>query len=288
MRNKTVQRFVAAVGVPLALTAITACSQAEYEKPISTTIPNIERTLSDEVLIKQEVQRLGINYSASEQKLWPIFQSDTSSMNNEQKIKEAQTKAGTAIINMQKSENPYFRQAAQDFKQLFREGSLSIRVVSTPLIIPSEKTIVAMGTDIEIRNGKLHRLIVVDANLVLENPHLIEIALQFTHEIQHTKNSIEFEKSLSPSLSVDQKLSLELQRPRNQNTLVLEEADAHGVEAQAYIYAHGLGFYQKPKLQYHMLAGLFIKSDADPEGQVWKKAVAQELLGIKNWQPKGN
>jgi len=297
MKEKRVPRIARIAGaLAAAFMAFSACSpqhEATYSPPPPT--PTIGASRSGEILtktnqqiIEQEVKRLGINYSVFEQQLWPIFHNDISSMTNEQKINEAQKRAATAIINMEKSENPYFQEVARDFKQFLRTDMLSIRLVPGPLIISSEKALAGMGTDIEIRNGKLHRLIVVDANLLLENPHLVEIALQFTHEIQHTKNSIGFEKSLSPSLSVNQKLYLELQRPRNQDNVVVEEADAHGVEAQAYIHAYGLGFYQKPKLQYQILAGVFIRSGANPESQAWKKAVAQEFLGIQNWQPEEN
>jgi hypothetical protein len=59
-------------------------------------------------------------------------------------------------------------------------------------------------------------------------------------------------------------------------------------ESRAYIYQYGLGSHVVQTNIHQHVAAFIRNSNGNPETPEWQKYVAEEILGIQNWQPEEN
>lgn len=298
--NKAFQILVAVVGVPLALTLFTACSASNSQHEITPTLPPPAvqaktvpptqeiLTKTDQQIVEKETERLGIRLSENEGRLWRTFgyaHSREKLPITDATAQEAAKRVQATIILMQQSENPYIKNAASFIMPLASSGDASITVYMKG---DSENKGSAMSASPNLKDGKLHWHIAIAANEVLNNSSGIILALELTHEIEHIKNMIAHQKSLPSSLSPQERLEKIIQRKNNPTEYIQEEARGYAAQSLAYIWAYGLGFRGGIGLSHQQYAAEFIRDGNSPNSILWQKYVAEEIMGIKNWQPKKN
>ena len=243
---------------------------------------------TDDQIIMEEVKRLGISVNEQEGILWRTFGYNRSIQKlpiNDTTSQEAVQRVQSTFVLMQQSQNPYIKNAASFIVPLVSSNDASITIYMGG---DSEGKGSAMSASPELKDGRLRWHIAIAANEALNNSSSITLALQLTHEIEHIKNMITYDKSLPSSLSPQERYEKALQRKNNPKEYIEEEARGYAAQAQALIYAYGLGFRGSPGLSHEKYAAEFIRDSSNPASQEWQKYVAEEILGIQNWQPEEN
>lgn len=246
---------------------------------------------TDEQIIMGEVSRLDIKLSAREAQMWQTEGYSKLSYKrpvNQDTIKEATESVPKVLELMERSENPYLNQSAIFLFDLYTLGQLTFSLETEPIKASHAKT-TSLATVSVLEEGKLHYLIMIDAEELINNSNSTILAFQLAHESEHIKNSINIISALPSSFTPEQILSKEIERSNNIDEFIKEESMAWAWESRAYIYQYGLGFRGIVKTNIHQHAAAFIEnSNGNPETPEWQQYVAREILGIKNWQPKVN
>ena len=256
--------------------------------PTPITVPATQEILpqTNEQIIQEEVKRLGIKVSGTEGRLWHNFGYSHSMEKkpiNETTLQEATNRVQSTISLMEQSENPYFSTAANYILPLLSSKTASIDVYDQ-----IEKNGSAMTTGAYLiskdKNPQIHWHIKISANEVLNNSSGPTLALQLAHEIEHVKNMIEFQNSLPHDLSPQERLQKEYERYDNPQEHLREEARGYGVQAKAYIAAHGLGFRGGRGLSHETYAAEFIRGGSNPDSPYWINFIKQELARIEKYR----
>lgn len=284
--KKYFQRLAAVIGMPLALTVITACSAPpKYEKPSPT--PIIEQSiLTDEQVVAKEAKRLKINVSTKEGELWQKQGYAISARRpiNEETTKEANERIATVLRLMTQSENPFLSQSGQFILDLKASNNLTIEVSSGQSIQTlSQKSALAASTI--LKDGKIHHLISIDINEVINNSSNSILALELAHGSEHIKNSINIIQSLPP-MTPEEIVQREEARSKNIDKFVEEESRAYAWQSRAYINQYGLGFRGGVGRSFERIAVAFTMTNGNPLNPEWQTYVAHNALGLTNWQPK--
>ncbi len=266
----------------LRLPTLTPTQSSPYKEPI----PAGEQIHPNQLIIEQEINRLGIKPSEREQQLWitkGYARSPEKLPINESTIKEAQIRVATTLTLMQQSENPYFKDAALFFKShlLSKEVSHSLY----PKSKVSKDGTLSMSTLTKIKDDKLEVHIAIAIEEVLNESDSVTLASQLTHEIEHVRNTLFYLESF-PSLSPDEKVEKERQRRQDPIQHVEEEARGYGKGIQAYIYEAGLlGYITSGGSDEEKRTIAFIKSGSDVNSVEWKKYVRTEILELPTLTP---
>lgn len=217
--------------------------------------PNIpgspDRTSSTSVLVRpdndyiqQEISRLGIvqskqeidlwasagvkSFSRADLKFWSLDEPTTKTLLDE--------KINKVIYDlMSRSKNPFIRDISEVIKQEISSGNLIINPRLEPLFLRQERYY--MGMSHYIRGGKIVWSIEPTAQSVL-HANAMDLALQFVHEGEHSKDFTEHFANLSPLLPIEAREQMFINQ-RN-NSWVAKEARAYGVQSRAIIYNIGL------------------------------------------------
>lgn len=245
---------------------------------------------TDEQIVAHEANRWGVSLSANEAKMWQTEGYDKLPYKrpvNEETVKQATERVPKVLELMERSENPYLSQSATFLFNLYALGQLTFGIETEPIKASHAKTTV-LATVSVLEHGKLHYLIMIDAEEMINNSNSTLLGLQFAHESEHIKNSINITQSLYSSLAPEEIIRKEIERSQNIDEFTKEESRAWGWELRAYIYQYGLGFRGIVRTNIHQHAVSFIQNGINPATPEWQMYVAKEILGIKNWQPKEN
>ena len=250
--------------------------------PITGTLqPGIEKTaMSNMNIVGQEVLRLGIQQNQAEQRRWQTKgynRSLTKIPLNETAIIEAQRRVAVTLMLMEESNNPYFREAAEYFLPLVRSGEASHSLYPAERLNKGKHS---LQTNVINKDGRLHWYIGIAIDEVLYNSDSVVLASELAHEIEHVRNMRKFQESLT-SLSIDERIEREIQRQKNPREQIIEEAQAYGIAAQAYIYQAGLlGYVTSGGSIHDERAARFVESGVDINSPSWRNYVAYTLLDI--------
>lgn len=246
----------------------------------TSTIPPTQEIPSktSEQIVKEEVQRLGIQPIESEAHLWRTFGYNKSPENkpiNNITLKEATDRVHSTLTLMYNSKNPYLKNAADFISPFLRSEEASIAVYDD---IGQKGS--SMTTSSHLRDGKLHWHIRIQANEVLNNSSGITLALQLAHEIRHVQDMIIFQNSLPPALSTQERLERENQRAKDPKMRVEEEARGYATQAQAYSVAYGFGFRGGVGLSHEEIAAQFINGGSKEDSFYWKNYIEKLINSL--------
>lgn len=218
-----------------------------------------------------EAERMGATRSPDETDLWrkaifsPLRTEDVNA-----KAQETYSRVKSTVDFMQKSKNPYFTEAGNYLKSALdsKDTSLGLRTQT----VFNGNLVSIMTTRPEVDNGKLNWWIDMTINEVLKYKDGVQLAITLTHEARHLKNSHEYDKTLG-DLSADQRYSKHLERVLNPDTRLKEEADAYGIQSQAYIFQTGLMGVRDLGSESDSIAQNFIKLGQNAENPAWQQYI---------------
>lgn len=239
----------------------------------------IEQDTQDVKTVGDEINKLYINPSQTEQKRWRErgFQRSSIPPISKDTIKGAQDRVGITLQLMEESEIDELSTAAKDFKQFVREGLANHSLYPKEKMPPGQDAIALFLNN----GGKIdfHILISYDLAYNLDSASLAE---DLAHEIEHVRNAIAFDKSLlekNPDLTVDQRIAEQRARRQNPEEHVAEETRGYGLAAKVHIRLSGLmgrvvSGYRTQR------AAAFIRGGSDLNSPEWKKYVKNVILKI--------
>lgn len=256
--------------------------------PTAKNAEAVERfPMTDQQIVAQEASRWGVSLSSNEAKMWQTEGYNKLAYKrpiNEKAVKQATERVPKVLELMERSENPYLSQSATFLFNLYALGQLTFSLETEPIKASRAKN-TGLATVAVLEDGKLHYLIMIDAEEMINNSNSTLLALQLAHESEHIKNSINIIQSLPSSLTPEEIIRKEIERNENIDEFILEESMAWAWESWAYIYQYGLGFRGIVRTNIHQHAAAFIQNgNGNPATPEWQRYVAQEILGIKNWQ----
>lgn len=217
------------------LIVVPAPTESSLQKDIT------EQALQNAEIIKQEIMRLGIPESKTEQARWVTNSYTRSSEKlpiNATTIKEAQRRVQATLYLMGESENPYLSTPKKEIDPLLKPQPPATPMASIALYpdLTNSNGKFAMLTSLRKLDGKPHYHIAIDINGVLNGSTSISLSAQLAHEMRHLKNMRDFQATLPDSYTVDERITKEGERRANPTTQVAEEAEGYGIEALAYIH----------------------------------------------------
>ena len=252
--------------------------------PTPITVPATQEILpqTNEQIIQEEVKRLGIQVSPAEGRLWHdsgYSRSQETKPINAVSMQEAAERVELTLSLMRQSKNPHLNNAANYISHLLSSETVRIDVYDK-----LEKAGYAMTTNAYLaaeNSVQLRYRIKILANEIINNSSAITLACQLAHEIEHVKNMIEYQNSLPPNLSLQERIAKENERHENLEEEIAEEARGYSIQAKAYITAYGLGFKGVRNLNHEIYAAEFIKRGSNSDSIYWKNFIKQELARIK-------
>lgn len=250
----------------------------------------LPKTDEQEQIVAQEASRWGVSLSANEAKMWQTEGYDKLPYKrpvNEKTVKQATERLPKVLELMERSKNLYLAQSAAFLFNLHTLGQLTFSIETKP-IKASHAKVTALATVPVLERGKLHYLIMINADEMINNSNSTLLAFQLAHESEHIKNIIDIMQTPYSSLTPEEIIRKEIERSENIDEFIKEEARAWAWESLAYIYQYGLGFRGIVRTNIHQHAVAFIQNGINPETPEWQMYVAKEILGIKNWQLKEN
>lgn len=185
-------------------------------------------------LIKEEIKRLGIKPNLYEQSLWAkIVFPPLRNVNFQDKgfQNEVAVRLIETLNVMERSENPYFKEAIAILKPLRAQDRLTIGVSTTTPEEASARTYQV------IKEGELRLVLEYSISTALGKKYGIDIALKITHEAQHVKDMVSWD---NPSLSLQERFDLQSKRREDPREFLRGEARAYAIQARAFIWQVGL------------------------------------------------
>ncbi len=237
--------------------------------------PNVQRSHE---IIRGEIQRLGIQRSATEWDRWNrsgYFPFGKVAVTKETQAQAAEIIQAT-LTTMGQSENPFYRQATDYLRPLVFAGEVQLTVPTT-LVTSEDNIVIAMSTGVRIERYRLIWDLTIPADYVL-NANSITLANSFVHESNHIENGRTFQESLPSNLSAEKRLGFEIER--RETSRIAEEARGNGQEAKAIIYQSGL--LGEKAIHWTDLeeAAEFIKLGSDVNSPAYRRYVAVTLLRL--------
>lgn len=257
------------------------------EQPTSRSTPLLASSQSeamqanDQSIIQKAALQLGAQPNQKEMNLWSgaYIQSDQKILPTKENLTEGENRLEQVLQLMYQSENPHFNKASEDFLNYYHKGDMIISMQSVISKQGAEGEGFA-GIAAIVKGGKFYYQVGLSLNAVLNKLDPIQFALLITHEVDHLRRAVEFQASLAPSTSAQEKVRRYGERQTIIDVITKDEALAYGLEAQAYIYQFGLG-YKRPYGNAHNMVLSFVHLGMDRDNQVWHGYVKDKLLREK-------
>lgn len=234
-------------------------------------------------LIRTEIQKLGIAYTDDESRLWQQFgykynkNYEQTFTTPESQVTEAEKRIDGVLTLMYNSKNTYLKKAADDFAQLKSESIAGYVMLPDDRYLERQTSLMETGP--EIVNGNIVAVIQLTAKRTLSEPDDPALAIFLAHEIEHVRSLIAYDRSLSQSLTAEQKLEKHRARRRDKKEYLAEEARGYAIQAQAYIVEYRFGF-TKGGSSLEGIAADFIRSGSQNDSPDWVNKIEDHLRSI--------
>lgn len=234
---------------------------------------------SDDQIIREEIQRLGIKKSQEEIDLWrknSFVAPSTPYAIKEDEItfRAFDERIKRALFLMGQSKNPYFKEAIDFIKPLGRTGDLKIKMITEDINKERQGLIAPFSSTAEIYGGRIRFFIDASANEVVNHSDSLTLAIRLVHEIEHIRNQYIYDQPFQ-FLRPEERIS-RLERHFTQySEWIAEEGRGYAKQAQAFIYQAGL-YGDYPKGSDAQLAAFFIRSGKNPLSPTWRSYLIEK------------
>ncbi|MDO8658108.1 MAG: hypothetical protein Q7K55_05180 [Candidatus Levybacteria bacterium] len=250
---------------------------------------NTEQSLQqNKLIIQQETKRLSVKTNIKEQETWSNVSFDISDKKfpvNEATLNIALDRLVETGNLMQKSENPYFQHAVSVISSLTDPNVDKLSTKILPELIADGSVTkkgeqAVMGIQPTIKDGKIHYVLQISGDRILNNSNALSIALTFVHEVRHLDDFLNYERlsDQDPSLTIEQKLAAITRRQDNPKEILTDEARAYGEDSKAFIFQTGLGIKGNVQDDRVNRAANFISFGNNTDNEEWKAFIASKIL----------
>lgn len=263
------------VGATVAIIGIAAMGLYEHTSKAESQPPGIQsERVDEEIIISQEIQRLGIEQSAEEQALWAeAYQYTGEELPiNEQTATLAGERVYDTLRRMIDSENPYYKNAASLLGVLDEQDLLQINITTAQEELRGDAVSSDMTLEKDVVGFRLH----VSPDFVLNNSDAVRLATEITHDAAIIYKMRKTWNEAPPTTPAE--IEEWVKEQAQPQTLLAREAYGFGAEAEAYIRLSGLlGTNNRDDApepeRARELAAMYIQLGMDPNSEAWRKYI---------------
>lgn len=218
------------------------------------------------------MHRLAIQPSITEQEKWRRgYQLSVDRIPiNDNSIEIAKIRLLTTLDLMDQSANPYFKHASEFLLELMKTKEFSFNIHSTP---DTRKPGIVISSDIAAMGDKLTYFTSIDADLILNRIGPVGLAASIAHETRHIEDLWNFQQTLDPTLTPEQRVQVDKQNQENDHQHLLHaEMRGYGIQSQAYMYQYGLLAGQRAETESSIeeAAAAFSRAGNDANSPAWR------------------
>lgn len=178
----------------------------------------------------------------------------------------------TTLDLMAKSNNPRFREAI-DFYASLNPNDISFIIVGFILYRGKE---FPHRVNPQVENGAIRWYIHLSASHFVNRSDSVIQALTLTNALEEVRLTEQFVDVLPSSFTPEQKLKAWIEHVSKTENHVIVNARVFAKEAEAYVYAYGLGYRRGWGTSYERYAAQFIRTGKSATNSDWREFIRRE------------